>query len=207
MHHCLFALLFLWIFFACTVVSSVASHQEGYSNIWTHPLRSSNLTSANFLTHVTERKKKEKSLWILFGLLELQCRWFFDPRRPAWEAPADLPHLPPPAACGEPPGRERRPHHPGLLQETVRPWCRAGSEDHHQSFGAGLTQVPEKTKDERFESFFHLWDLPFSHHTFVYSRLFRRRAVLWSTQSRSVQRAWRKEAPASSQNLILTPRW
>lgn len=33
---CSFALLFLWLFLACTVVSSAASHQEGHSNMGIH---------------------------------------------------------------------------------------------------------------------------------------------------------------------------
>lgn len=76
-----------------------------------------------------------------FGLVcsDVNHRYFSDPCRPPREAPADLPHLPPPAACGEPTGRERRPHHPGLLQETVHPRRGARSEDHHESFRAGFS--------------------------------------------------------------------
>lgn len=61
-------------------------------------------------------------------------------RRSSGEAPADLPHLPPPAARGQPACREGCRHHAGPLQETVHAERRARSEEDHESCSAGMAE-------------------------------------------------------------------
>lgn len=60
--------------------------------------------------------------------------------RSSGEAPADLPHLPPPAACGQPACLEGCRHHIGPLQETVHAERRSRSEEDHESCSAGMAE-------------------------------------------------------------------
>lgn len=59
------------------------------------------------------------------------------PRRPPREAPADVSHLSPPAARGQPGGCGRCSGHAGLLQETVHAGCRSGREADQSSCSTG----------------------------------------------------------------------
>lgn len=60
--------------------------------------------------------------------------------RSSREAPADLPHLPSPAACWQPTSCKSCRHHTGPLQETVHAERRSRSEDNHESCGAGMAE-------------------------------------------------------------------
>lgn len=75
---------------------------------------------------------------------DLKCFMHFFPSvwscRSSGEAPADLPHLPPPAACGQPARHEGCRHHTGPLQETVHAERRPRSEEDHESCSAGMAE-------------------------------------------------------------------
>lgn len=81
--------------------------------------------------------------WIPPGVCAFSRSWtsvFAWSCRSSREASADLPHLPPPAACGQPTCREGCRHHAGPLQETVHAERRSRSEDDHESCGAGTAK-------------------------------------------------------------------
>lgn len=235
---CSFALLFLWLFLACTVVSSAASHQEGHSNMGIH-LSPDGVNSESFwvkfsiiwqflkdsftsfifkLQHcsqITWPQPVSSHAWLSGKERERKIalvRWHFsaDVSVNHVDPPEKLQHTCPTCPLLLPVESHQAVNTARITLASYRRQFVRGAELGVRTITRASAQVwlrfqEKQTFPEPHISICGICHFPFMH--FIYSRPFQRKAVLWSTQSRSVQRDWQKEEPASSRRLILILRW